>query len=293
MTDKIIRGNSIDGAVRVFAAVTTKTVNEAQRIHKSYPTATAALGRVLTAASIMGADLKNETDTVTIQFKGDGPLGMVVAVTDSASRVRGYVQNPQVDLPLNSKGKLDVGGGIGKGIVGVIRDLGMKEPYIGQVPITSGEIAEDLTYYYAVSEQTPTVMALGVLVDTDDSVKCAGGFMIQIMPEATDDTIDRVEKMIADIPPVTTMIDGGLDARGMFDRITEGFEMVTDEQEIAPEYRCTCSRERVERALVSIGKKELSALIEEQGQAELTCQFCDNKYVFNVNELTELMERAK
>lgn len=293
MTDEIIRGNSANGGVRVFAAVTTSAANEAQRIHKSFPTATAALGRALTAAAIMGADLKNDGDTTTIQFKGDGPLGMVVAVTDSASRVRGYVQNPQVDLPLNSRGKLDVGGGVGKGIVSIIRDLGLKEPYIGQVPIQSGEIAEDLTYYYAVSEQIPTVMALGVLVDTDCSVKCSGGFLIQIMPEASDADIDRVEAMASFFPSVTSLIDGGLDARGLFSRITEGFDMVTDGEVIVPEYRCTCSRERMERALVSIGKKEISDIIAEQGEAELTCQFCDNRYLFDKNQLEEIAKRAK
>jgi molecular chaperone Hsp33 len=293
MTDEIIRGNSMGGEIRVFAAVTTHTVNEARRIHKSFPVASAALGRALTAAAIMGTDLKNPDDTTTIQFKGDGPLGMVVAVTDSKSHVRGYVQNPFVDLPLNDKGKLDVGGGVGKGLLSVIRDLGMKEPYIGQVPLQTGEIAEDLTYYYAVSEQIPTAMALGVLVDTDGSVKCAGGYLIQIMPEAGEKDIERVEQIIADLPSVTTMIDGGADARGLFARVTEGFDMVIDNKPIVPDYKCTCSRERMERALVSIGKKEIEDIIREQGEAELTCQFCDNRYVFDKARLTELAGRAK
>ena len=175
MSDILLRGNSMDGAVRVFVAITTDLVNRAHEIHRTYPVATAALGRTLTAAAIMGAGMKNETDTTTIQFKGDGPLGSIVAVTDSHSHVRGYVANPFVDLPLNKKGKLDVGGGVGKGYLNVIRDLGMKEPYAGQVPIVTGEIAEDLTFYFARSEQIPTAIALGVLVDTDSSVKAAGG----------------------------------------------------------------------------------------------------------------------
>lgn len=294
MADCIVRGNSIDGAIRVFAAVTTDVVREAQRIHHSYPVATAALGRVLTAAAIMGAsDLKNESDTMTIQVKGDGPLGSIVAVTDSASRVRGYVVNPFVDLPLNQQGKLDVGGGVGKGYLSVIRDLGMKEPYIGQVPIVTGEIAEDITYYYAKSAQIPTAMALGVLVDTDNTVIHAGGFLIQLMPEATEDIAERIEKSLAGMPSITHMIDEGMDAQDIFFRITEGFNMVMENQTILPSYACKCSRERMEKALVSIGKKELEEIIAEQGEAELTCQFCDNRYVFSKEELQSLTMSAK
>ena len=252
MADKLVRGNSMDGAIRVFAAVTTDLVNEAQRIHHTYPVATAALGRLLTGAAIMGAaGLKNETDSMTVQIKGEGEITNLVAVTDCHSRVRGYVSNPYVDRPLNNKGKLDVGGAIGGGYLSVVRDLGLKEPYVGQIPLVSGEIAEDLTYYYAKSEQIPTSVALGVLVDTDNSVIAAGGFMIQLMPEATEN------------------------------------------KAVVPEYKCTCSKERMEKALISIGKKELEELIEDQGEAELTCQFCDNKYHFNKKELEDLLEKAK
>ena len=291
--DTLLRGNSIDGAIRVFVAVTTELANEAQRIHHTYPVATAALGRTLTAASIIGAGLKNETDTTTIQFKGDGPLGSIVAVTDSASRVRGYVVNPFVDLPLNEKGKLDVGGAVGKGYLNVIRDLGMKEPYAGQVPIVTGEIAEDLTYYFARSEQIPTAIALGVLVDTDNSVLASGGFMIQLMPEATEDVAERLEEHMKTLEPITEMIRSGMSAEDIFFHITEGFDMIMENKAVEPRYECKCSKERMEQALIAIGKDELKALIDEQGEAELTCQFCDNSYTFNKGELEQLLAEAK
>lgn len=291
--DKLVRGQSTDGAIRVFAAVTTDTAGRAQKIHKCMPVASAALGRVLTAAALMGAQLKNETDSVTIQFAGDGPLGKIVAVTDSASHVRGYVENPQAELPLNRKGKIDVGGGVGRGRLSIVRDLGLKEPYVGQVPIVTGEIAEDITYYYAKSEQVPTATGLGVLVDTDYSIKAAGGFMIQLMPFATDDTAKRLEEQVRNIGSVTEMITSGMDAEDILFKVCEGFDMLMDNNAVVPAYECKCSRERMERALVSIGKQELEKLIEEQGEAELTCQFCDNKYNFNKQELEELLKAAK
>lgn len=293
MADVIARGNSMDGSIRVFAAVTTDLVNEAQRIHHTYPVATAALGRTLTIAAIMGAGMKNENDTATIQFKGDGPLGSIVAVTDSKSLVRGYVANPYVDLPLNAQGKLDVGRGVGHGVLNVIRDLGLKEPYIGQVPIVSGEIAEDMTYYFAVSEQIPTAIGLGVLVDTDNTAVCAGGFMIQLMPEAAPETAARIEEHLKTMEPVTALLQKGMHAEELLFHVTEGFDMLMENQTVTPAYRCKCSRERMERALISIGKKELEEMIEEQGQAELTCQFCDKKYQFNKEELLALYWQAQ
>lgn len=294
MADKLVRGNSMDGAIRVFAAITTDLVNEAQRIHHTYPTATAALGRLLTGAAIMGAaGLKNETDSMTLQIKGEGEISTLVAVTDCHSRVRGYVDNPFVDRPLNGKGKLDVGGAIGGGYMSVVRDLGMKEPYIGQIPLVSGEIAEDLTYYYAKSEQIPTSIALGVLVDTDNSVIAAGGFMIQLMPEATNEIAVQLEDILKEIPPVTTMIKDGLTAEDILFRVTEGFSVLCENKAVTPKYECKCSKERMEKALISIGKEELQSLIEEQGEAELTCQFCDNKYLFSKKELEKLLDQAK
>ncbi len=293
MNDKLVRGQSTDGAIRVFAAITTDIAERAREIHQCMPVASAALGRTLTAVAIMGAGLKNETDSVTLQFSGDGPLGKIVAVTDSKSRVRGYVQNPLIDLPLNKKGKIDVGSGIGKGSMSVVRDLGMKEPYIGQVPIVTGEVAEDITYYYAKSEQTPTAVGLGVLVDTDYSIKASGGFMIQLMPFATEQTAEILEKQIRSLPSVTDMITSGMTAEDILFCVTEGFDMIMDNNYITPLYECKCSKDRMERALISIGKEELRKLIEEQGEAELCCQFCDRKYTFNKNELQALYEMAR
>ncbi len=292
--DELVRGTSADGAIRVYSAVTTALVNRGRQIHHTYPTATAALGRLLTGAAIMGAaGLKNETDSITLQIKGDGEIGTVVAVSDSAARVRGYVENPFVDLPLNSNGKLDVGGAVGEGYLSVVRDLGMREPYIGQIPLVSGEIAEDLTYYFAKSEQIPTCMALGVLVDTDGSVLAAGGFMIQLMPEAGEETAEAIEKTVSELPPVTEMINGGMTAEDILFRVTDGFSMLMDNNKINPEYKCTCSKERMEKALISIGARELRDMIEKQGEAELTCRFCDNKYTFSRAELEALEKQAK
>ncbi|NDO19471.1 Hsp33 family molecular chaperone HslO [Lachnospiraceae bacterium MD329] len=294
MSDTLMRGSSAGGEIRVLTAITTELVNEAQRIHHTYPTATAALGRLLTGAALMGAaGLKNETDSMTIQIRGEGEIKNLVAVTDCQSRVRGYISNPYVDRPLNDKGKLDVGGAIGGGYMSVVRDLGLKEPYVGQTPLVSGEIAEDLTYYYAKSEQTPTSIALGVLVDTDNSVLASGGFMIQMLPGATDEMAKSLEEILKNLPPVTTMIRDGMSAEDILFRVTEGFSMICENKAVTPKYECKCSKERMEKALISIGADELTQLINEQGQAELTCQFCDNKYMFSKSELESLLKRAK
>ena len=294
MSDIIVRGTNIEGTLRVYCAITTELVNRAREIHDCYPVASAALGRTLTGAALMSvSSLKNETDSVTVQIKGNGEIGSIIAVSDAMGHVRGYVENPYVERPLNSKGKIDVGGAVGRGYLSVIKDMGLKEPYIGQVPLVSGEIAEDLTSYYAISEQIPSCVALGVLVDTDLSVAAAGGFMIQLMPGATDEDADKLTEIINSLDSVTNMIKSGMSAEDMFFRITEGFSMLMDNKPIIPEYRCTCSKERMERALISIGKDELKKLIEEDGQAELSCRFCDNKYMFNKTELTELLEHAK
>ena len=294
MTDNLVRGNSADGAIRVFAAITTNLVNEARRIHGTYPVATAALGRLLTGAAIMGASsLKNDTDSLSVQIKGEGDIKDLVAVSDKDARVRGYVSNPYAERPLNDKGKLDVGGAIGGGFLSVARDLGLKEPYVSRIPLVTGEIAEDLTYYFAKSEQIPSSVALGVLVDTDGSVIAAGGFMLQLMPGATDEMAVKLENILKSVPPVTTMIQNGMTAQDILFRVTEGFSMLCANKTVTPEYKCTCSKERMEKALVSIGKKELKAIIDEQGEAELTCRFCDNKYKFDREELLSMYDRAK
>ena len=294
MSDIIVRGTNIEGTMRVYCAVTTELAEEGRKIHDAYPVAAAALGRTLTGAVLMGvSSLKNDTDSITVQIKGDGEIGSIIAVSDCHGKVRGYVENPYVVRPLNSQGKLDVGGAVGHGYLSIIKDLGMKEPYIGQVPLVSGEIAEDLTSYYAVSEQIPSCIALGVLVDTDGSVIAAGGFMIQLMPGATDEDADKLTEIINSLDSVTNMIKSGMSAEDMFFKITEGISMLMENKGIAPAYKCTCSKERMERALISIGKSELEKLIEEDGQAELSCRFCNNKYTFDKAELTSLLARAK
>lgn len=293
MSDVIVRGQSMDGAIRVFVAVTTDLVNKAHEIHNTSPIATAALGRTLTVAAIMGQGLKNETDSVTLQFRGDGPIGNIVAVTDSRSEVRGYVVNPYVDLPLNEKGKLDVGGAVGRGYLHVIRDLSMKEPYSGQVPIITGEIAEDVTYYYAKSEQIPTAIGLGVLVGTDNKAVCAGGFMIQLMPEATEDIAGRIEDRMKEIKPVTEMLESGMTAEDILFYLTEGFDMLVQNETTEPKYRCKCSQKRMHDAVVSVGKKELRKIIDEDGKCEVECQFCNSKFVFDKQALEEMYKKAR
>lgn len=291
--DSLIRGNSTDGAIRIFTAITTETVNKAHDIHNTSATASAALGRLLTAAAILGAQLKSEDDSLTLQINGDGPIGKLIAVTDNESRVRGYIENPSADLPLNSVGKLDVGGAIGPGFLSVIRDMGLKEPYIGRTPLVSGEIAEDLTYYFVKSEQIPTAIALGVLVDTDLSIKAAGGYMLQLMPEATDKDADKLTEIIQNLPSVTDMIVNGMSAEDIAFAVTDGFDMLLQTNSPKPQYQCKCSRDKMERALISLGKKELNDIIEEQGEAEMTCRFCDNVYKFDREQLTALMDKSK
>jgi len=291
--DYITRVVSSDGAIRAYAAITTDMVNEAQRIHHMYPIPIAALGRTLTAAAMMGAMLKGENDTLTLQIKGDGPLGGIVAVADSRANVKGYVYNPDVDLPLKPNGKLDVGGAVGRnGYLSVVRDMGLKEPYTGQVPLVTGEIAEDLTYYYARSEQVPSAVALGVLVDVDLTVKVSGGFIIQLMPEADEKVAEKLESIISSIPPVTKMISEEMNAEDILKKVLDGFELGSFDR-LNTQYRCDCSQERIERALISLGEKELTDIIENQGEAELTCHFCDKKYHFNKFELQDLLNKSK
>lgn len=287
----LVRCISTDGTLTVMAIDSTDIVNEAVRIHNTTPVASAALGRLLTGASLMGSVLKGKEDSVTLRLKGDGPLGSLIAVSDSLGNVRGYVQNNHVDLPLNSKGKLDVSGAVGKhGDLTVIKDLGLKEPYVGQTPIVSGEIAEDITYYYFTSEQTPTVCALGVLVDRDYSIKKAGGFIVQLLPTAYDDTIDLVEECIKDIEPVTTLLQK-MNIEELCHHVLSKFELeVLDTA--SPVYKCTCSRERVERALISTGIESLKELAEDEN-TEVCCQFCDKKYNFSSSDIKKLIKDAE
>ena len=291
--DYIVNAITSNGAIRVVAADTTELCNRAQEIHKMSPTAAAALGRTLTAAAIMGSMLKSADDSLTIQLNGGGPIGKVVAVGDGNAKVKGYVGNPLVDLPLNEKGKLDVGGAIGRdGMLGIIRDLGLKEPYVGQVPLVNGEVAEDLTQYYATSEQLPTAVALGVLVDVDYTIKAAGGFILQVLPGAYDEDIDNVEKTIQSISSVTEMLSNGKKPEDIVEQLLSDYEIEYFDN-VPTKYECDCSRDRTDRALISLGKDELTKIIEEDGKAEITCHFCDNIYKYTKEELEQLLENAK
>ncbi|MBE7054966.1 MAG: Hsp33 family molecular chaperone HslO [Ruminococcaceae bacterium] len=293
MADHIVNAITSNGAIRVVAADTTALCNRAQEIHKMSPTAAATLGRALTAAAIMGSMLKSSDDSLTVQLNGGGPIGRVVAVGDGRANVKGYVDNPLVDLPLNEKGKLDVGGAVGRdGMLSIIRDLGLKEPYVGQVPLVNGEIAEDLTSYYATSEQLPTAVALGVLVDVDYTIKAAGGFILQVLPGAYDEDIENVEKTVASISSVTEMLDSGKKPKDIVEQLLKDYEIEYFE-DVPTAYKCDCSRERTDRALISIGREELGKIIAEDGKAEITCHFCDNVYEYTKEELEALLESAK
>lgn len=289
---KIIRAIDEWGAVRVTFADTTDIAKEAQSIHHTSPVATAALGRTLTMAAIMGCQLKSPDNSVTLMIKGDGPLGTILTVADGAGMVKGYVQNPAVDIAKKPNGKLDVAGAVGNGMLSVSKDLGMREPYTGQIPLATGEIAEDFTYYFAKSEQTPTAVGLGVLVDRDYSVKRSGGFMVQLMPAAMEEDIDRVEKNVAKISSVTQMMEDGMTAEDIIGKLLEGFTyQFLDGAEY--EYRCDCSMEKIKRALISLGRDELEDIIRTEGKAELTCQFCPEVYRLEKEELTQLLEECK
>lgn len=285
---KLVRTISHEGGAICIAVDSTDAIAKMEQIHKTSAVITAAEGRLLTAASIMGTLLKSKNDSITLRMEGNGPVGHLIAVSDGSGNVKGYMTNPVVELPLNAKGKLDVAGAVGTdGFLYVIRDMGMKEPYIGQVPIVSGEIAEDITSYYAVSEQIPSVCGLGVLVNSDLSVKAAGGFMVQLLPGATEEEIDMLEANIAKLKPVSQMIEEGMTPQEIAFTVLEGFQPeVLDEYDMA--YVCDCSRDRVERALMSIGKKELLEMAKEEKEIEVGCQFCDKKYVFNGPQLKEL-----
>lgn len=290
--DKLVRAITSDGMVQAVAVSTREMTERARNIHTTLPVATAALGRTLAAASMMGNALKDSGASLTLQIKGGGPLGTVLAVSDAQGNVRGYVQQPHVDIPLRSDGKLDVGSAVGcDGNLTVIKDLGagMKEPYIGSVQLLGGEIAEDLAAYFVESEQIPTACALGVLVDRDQSVKVAGGYIIQLLPGASEDTIVKVEGGVMAAGAVTGILEKNDDPEEMLRTVLSDFDV--EILETTPiEYRCYCSRERVERALISLGKAELEEILAEQGGCELTCQFCDEIHRFDADELRTLID---
>ena len=292
MSDTLLRAIARDAGIQISAAVTTGLVERARQIHNTTPVATAALGRTLTATAIMGRQLKVDDGSVTVQVKGNGPLGAIVCVGDADGYVRGYLQNPSADLPLRPDGKLAVGAGVGRGYLMVIKDIGLKDPITGTVALVNGEIAEDLTRYFAESEQIPSACALGVLVDTDCTVKCAGGWLVQLMPGVKDADIDRLEANLAKIEPMTTMLDKGMSLEEIVQAVLDGFAVdFLQTDEIG--YRCACSREKVERALISMGKTELGKMADEQENSEVTCQFCDKIYTFSREELRELLAHAE
>lgn len=290
---KIVRALSADGSVLCSAINSTDIVNEIFRIHHTTPVATAALGRLATAGCIMGAMLKGEDDSLTLRVNGGGPAGTMVVAADYRGNVRCYTEHPEVDLPLKPNGKLDVSGYVGKdGFLGVVKDLGLKEPYATQVPIVSGEIAEDITSYYAVSEQIPTVCALGVLVDRDWTVKAAGGYIIQLVPPINEKAIDIIEKNIADMQSVTQMMEAGLTSEQIALKGLEGLDgEVLDSWDVS--YKCKCSRERTEEMLISLGRDELNKLAAEDEETEVCCHFCDKKYYFTRDEILKLAENSK
>ena len=289
MSDELVRAMTADGMVKAVAVTGRDLVERARTIHTLLPMATAALGRTLLGASMMGDMLKEQNGSLTLQIKGGGPLGTVLAVSDCQGNVRGYVQNPHVELMEKHQGKLDVGAAVGStGTLTVIKDIGLKEPYVGSIGLFSGEIADDLAMYFVESEQIPTACALGVLVGTDQSVTSAGGYLIQLLPGASDDIIDKIEAGVHRVGSVSHALEGGLDGEGLLRAVLSDFQLEILEKHPV-EYRCYCSRDRVTRALISMGREELSSLIRDQGQADLTCQFCDKVYHYSQEQLEKLL----
>ncbi|MCX7694990.1 MAG: Hsp33 family molecular chaperone HslO [Caloramator sp.] len=287
---KLVRATASNGDIRLFAAITTDIVEKARQIHDLSPTASAALGRLLTAGSIMGTMLKGEKDTLTLSMNGRGPAGNLVVVANSKGNVKGYISNPHVDLPLNEKGKLDVGGAIGKeGFLNVVKDMGLKDPYVGSVPIYTGEVGDDIAYYFTVSEQVPSAVVLGVLVDTDISIKSAGGLVIQMMPGANELLADIITFRLQEIPPLSTLIAEGKTCEDILNLLFDDMDLKIHE-EIDIAYECDCSRQRVERALIALGKEELERLKEEEDVMQVECHFCERRYQFTKDDIQNLID---
>lgn len=292
MNDYIIRATAANDQIRAFAAVTTQMVETAREHHNTSPVATAALGRLLTAGAMMGSMMKGEKDVLTLQIKAGGPLQGLTVTADSQGNVKGYVGNPDVCIPANSKGKLDVAGAVGPGFLTVIKDMGLKEPYSGQVMLQTCEIAEDLTYYFATSEQVPSAVGLGVLMNKNNTVRQAGGFIVQLMPFAEEEVISRLEQNVQKISSVTNLLEEGHTPESLLEKVLEGFDMQINEK-TDTRFHCNCSKERVEKALISIGRKELNEMIQEGKPIETNCHFCNTNYNFTVEELKEILRRCK
>lgn len=292
MNDYIIRATAANDQIRAFATVTTEMVETAREHHNTSPVATAALGRLLTAGAMMGSMMKGEKDVLTLQIKAGGPLQGITVTADSQGNVKGYVGNPDVCIPANSKGKLDVAGAVGPGFLTVIKDMGLKEPYSGQVMLQTCEIAEDLTYYFATSEQVPSAVGLGVLMNKNNTVRQAGGFIVQLMPFAEEEVISRLEQNVQKINSVTNLLEEGHTPESLLEKVLEGFDIQINEK-MDTRFHCNCSKERVAKALISIGRKELNEMIQECKPIEMNCHFCNTNYNFTVEELKEILRRCK
>ena len=292
MNDYIIRATAANDQIRAFAAVTTEMVESAREHHNTSPVATAALGRLLTAGAMMGSMMKGEKDVLTLQIKAGGPLQGITVTADSQGNVKGYVGNPDVCIPANSKGKLDVAGAVGPGFLTVIKDMGLKEPYSGQVMLQTCEIAEDLTYYFATSEQVPSAVGLGVLMNKNNTVRQAGGFIVQLMPFAEEEVISKLEQNVQKISSVTSLLEEGHTPESLLEKVLEGFD-VQNMEKMDTRFHCNCTRERVEKALISIGRKELNEMIQEGKPIEMNCHFCNTNYTFTVEELKEILRKCK
>ena len=292
MSDYIVRATAADNQIRAFAITSRDLVEKARQIHNTSPVATAALGRTLSTGAMMGSMMKGEQDLLTLQIRGDGPLGGITVTADSKAQVKGYVNEPAVLIPANAKGKLDVSGAIGRGMLQVIRDLGMKEPYAGQTELQTGEIAEDLTYYFATSEQIPSSVGLGVLLNRDNTVRQAGGFIIQLMPYTEEKVIDALEKRLAAMSSVTELLDRGLSPEGILEDLLGEFGLTVNDT-VPAAFSCSCSRERVEKAIISIGSKEIRDMIRDGKPIEVKCHFCNEAYTFTIEDLKEILNKAK
>ena len=291
MSDYIIRATAAEGQIRAFAAITRELTEFARQAHNTSPVATAALGRLLTAGTMMGVMMKGADDILTIKIEGDGPIGGLTVTADSKGDVKGYAYNPEVMLPPNEKGKLDVGGALGIGVLSVIKDIGLKEPYVGQTILVTSEIAEDLTYYFATSEQTPSSVALGVLMNKDNTVRQAGGFILQLLPGASEEVISTLENRLKEITSITSLLDAGNTPEMILEHILGDFDLEILDK-IPTQFACNCSRERIEKALISIGKKELQEMINEGKTIEMNCHCCNKHYPVTVEELKGLLEKA-
>lgn len=290
--DYIVRATAADAQIRAFAATTKDLTEHARQVHNTSPVVTAALGRLMTGAVMMGAMLKGEDDLLTLQISGDGPLKGMTVTADAKGHVKGYAIEPQIMLPPSLAGKLDVGGAVGNGFLRVIKDMGLKEPYVGQTELQSGEIAEDLTYYFATSEQVPSSVGLGVLMEKDNTVKQAGGFIIQLMPFTEEAVIEQLEKNLAEFSTVTKVLDKGRTPEEMLQMLLAGMDPVITEQSLC-EFRCDCSKQRVEKAIISIGKKDIQDMIDDGQEIEVNCHFCNTAYKFSVEELKDLLKKAR